>query len=59
MIVCVRLEVTDEQRRAWRRACGRTGLATRAEIASLVEGMLANELDEAMATWPAKSKVHK
>lgn len=37
MIVIVRMEVDDVTRRAIRRSKGEPGLATRAEIASLVE----------------------
>ena len=50
MVVVVRIEVTDEERRALRRRMARMGLATRYEIASLVDMLIRHELDEAVGT---------
>jgi len=53
MVIIVRFEVTDEQRGAVRRGKGQTGLATRAEIESLAQFVLEQELDEQVAAYPA------
>lgn len=53
MIVIVRFEVSDEQRAAVRRSKGEHGLATRQEIASLAEIGLEQNLDDAVAAYPA------
>lgn len=45
MVVVIRIEVTDEQRRAARNACGENGLATRKEIAAIAANSLRDVLD--------------
>jgi hypothetical protein len=49
--VVLRIDVTDEQRAAVRRSEGRSGLATRFEIASIVEMLIQQELAERVATY--------
>lgn len=53
MVVVVRVVLTDEERRALRRRNRRPGLATRYEIASLVDTMVRHEVDEALAEMTA------
>ena len=47
MIVRIRLEIDDEQRRAIRARCGQPGLATRDEVTALVDMMLSADLEDA------------
>ena len=56
MIVVVRFEVSDAQRAAVRRGKDETGLATRAEITSLAEFLLTQELDEQVAAYPSRDR---
>ncbi len=56
MIVLVRVEVDDEQRRAINARMGRPGLATRYTISSLVDMMLQADLQDAVAELRAKAK---
>lgn len=48
MVVIVRIEVTDEQRKAVRRRMGGSGKATRDEIRSLVEFCFTQDIEEAV-----------
>lgn len=56
MIVKVRFEVSDDERRAIRKSMGRAGLATRLEIASMAELGLRQGIDAAVESYSSKTK---
>lgn len=53
MVVIVRIEVTDDQRRALRARMGRTGKATRDEVRSIVEFCFTQDVEDAVGDFKA------
>ena len=51
MVVLVRIEVTDEQRKAIRARMGKRGMATRYEVRSLVEFCFKQDADDALGEY--------